>query len=103
MILPFLWFSIRRDDFDETSKIAIVDGRAEAHVIAIARSPKVKAWQNARKDSDKGVDWQFTTTDARIKLKRLYPQSEERKGYRTKNVYRSFYELLAKFHRQVGQ
>ncbi|MEN6411821.1 MAG: hypothetical protein ABFC84_03520 [Veillonellales bacterium] len=22
----------------------------------------------------KGVDWQFTTQDARIKLKRLYPQ-----------------------------
>ena len=36
---------------------------------------EVKAWQDTRNSSDKGVDWQFTTEDARIKLKRLYPQS----------------------------
>ena len=35
---------------------------------------KVKAWPEARNASEKGVDWQFTTKDARIKLKRLYPQ-----------------------------
>ena len=35
---------------------------------------KVKAWLEARNASEKGVDWQFTTKDARIKLKRLYPQ-----------------------------
>ncbi len=35
---------------------------------------EVKAWQDARNASGKGVDWQFTTDDARIKLKRLYPQ-----------------------------
>ncbi|WP_207655622.1 hypothetical protein, partial [Desulfocucumis palustris] len=28
----------------------------------------------ARNRNQKGVDWQFTTNDARIKLKRLYPQ-----------------------------
>jgi len=27
-----------------------------------------------RNELQKGVDWQFTTADARIKLKRLYPQ-----------------------------
>jgi hypothetical protein len=31
------------------------------------------AWANNRNASQKGVDWQFTTDDARIKLKRLYP------------------------------
>ena len=31
-------------------------------------------WDRARNDQQKGVDWQFTTADARIKLKRLYPQ-----------------------------
>jgi transposase len=36
---------------------------------------EVKAWQEARNASDKGADWQFTAKDARIKLKRLYPQS----------------------------
>lgn len=34
---------------------------------------EVKAWQDDRNASGKGVDWQFTTDDARIKLKRLYP------------------------------
>ena len=33
----------------------------------------VIAWQNKRNQAQKGVDWQFKTADARIKLKRLYP------------------------------
>ena len=35
---------------------------------------EVAAWQGDRNASDKGVDWQFTTSNARAKLKRLYPQ-----------------------------
>ena len=35
---------------------------------------EVKAWQEARNAAGKEADWQFTTKDARIKLKRLYPQ-----------------------------
>ena len=31
-------------------------------------------WESARNHLQNGVDWQFTTPDARIKLKRLYPQ-----------------------------
>ena len=31
------------------------------------------AWHTQRNHTQKGVDWQFTTEDARIKLKRLYP------------------------------
>jgi hypothetical protein len=34
---------------------------------------ELKAWHTQRNYSQKGVDWQFTTSDARIKLKRLYP------------------------------
>jgi len=34
----------------------------------------VNFWKVKRNDLQKGVDWQFTTDDARIKLKRLYPQ-----------------------------
>jgi transposase len=30
-------------------------------------------WQDARNQAQVTIDWQFTTTDARIKLKRLYP------------------------------
>lgn len=33
----------------------------------------VAAWERTRNQNQKGVDWQFTTADARIKLKRLYP------------------------------
>lgn len=32
------------------------------------------AWYQQRNQSQKSVDWQFTTADARIRLKRLYPQ-----------------------------
>ena len=34
---------------------------------------ELKAWHTRRNRSQKGVDWQFTTADAKIKLKRLYP------------------------------
>ena len=34
---------------------------------------ELRAWHTRRNCDQKGVDWQFTTTDARIKLKRLYP------------------------------
>ena len=35
---------------------------------------QVAAWESDRNKQQKGVDWQFTTADARIKLKRLYPK-----------------------------
>jgi hypothetical protein len=35
---------------------------------------ETSAWHQERNDNQKGVDWRFTTDDARIKLKRLYPQ-----------------------------
>jgi hypothetical protein len=34
---------------------------------------EVAAWQAARNTARAGIDWHFTTRDARIKLKRLYP------------------------------
>jgi hypothetical protein len=35
---------------------------------------EAKAWYRKRNIQQKSVNWQFTTSDARIKLKRLYPQ-----------------------------
>lgn len=35
---------------------------------------EVAAWEAERNASQTGVDWQFTTADARVKLKRLYPK-----------------------------
>jgi len=34
---------------------------------------KVSAWQKRRNQMESTIDWRFTTEDARIKLKRLYP------------------------------
>ena len=34
---------------------------------------ELKAWHTQRNLTQRGVDWQFTTADARVKLKRLYP------------------------------
>lgn len=36
-------------------------------------SSETRAWVSRRNDASASVDWRFTTDDARIKLKRLYP------------------------------
>jgi len=33
-------------------------------------------WQKDRNTDRTTIDWQFTTADARIKLRRLYPKSQ---------------------------
>jgi hypothetical protein len=38
-----------------------------------AMTCKVTAWEHDRNRRETKIDWQFTTADARIKLKRLYP------------------------------
>ena len=37
---------------------------------------EVTAWQDHRNKHHAKADWQFTTANARVKLKRLYPQFE---------------------------
>jgi len=34
---------------------------------------EVEAWERSRDEASIGCNWQFTTSDARIKLKKLYP------------------------------
>ena len=34
---------------------------------------ELTAWQRATNNTQRQVDWQFTTDDARIKLRHLYP------------------------------
>jgi hypothetical protein len=34
---------------------------------------EITAWENSRNKNHTKADWQFTTADARVKLKRLYP------------------------------
>jgi hypothetical protein len=38
---------------------------------------EVAAWQWTRNAAGGRVDWRFTTADARLKLKRLYPSIAE--------------------------
>jgi DDE superfamily endonuclease len=38
---------------------------------------EVKAWEEKRNDNSNTVGWRFTTEDARIKLKHLYPSIQE--------------------------
>jgi hypothetical protein len=38
---------------------------------------EVEAWQAARNRAGRGVNWRFTTEDARIRLKRLYPTIQD--------------------------
>ncbi len=44
--------------------------------IAVLRR-EIAAWQAARGGIRAKVDWQFTTEDARLRLKRLYPTFDE--------------------------
>jgi hypothetical protein len=34
----------------------------------------VTTWESARNHRFKGIEWQFQSADARIKLRRLYPK-----------------------------
>ena len=39
----------------------------------LSLNAELEAWHTQRNQAQKGVDWQFTAKDARIKLKKLYP------------------------------
>ncbi len=42
---------------------------------------EVAAWERPRNAAVATIDWQFTTADARIKLKRLYPTFDDVTDY----------------------
>jgi hypothetical protein len=41
---------------------------------------EVLAWEKRRNGMQVRIDWQFTSADARIKLKRLYPVLKEQES-----------------------
>lgn len=44
------------------------------HISTIEKiKDEVEAWQNHRDNRNNKINWQFTNSDARVKLKRLYP------------------------------
>jgi hypothetical protein len=46
---------------------------------------QVEAWQNDRNNKTATIKWRFSTEDARIKLRKLYPTFE--KWHDTKTLY----------------
>jgi transposase len=56
-------------------ELRILSGQClNRHIHTIEKMQKeAKAWQNNRNKENCKINWQFTTKDARIKLKRLYP------------------------------
>jgi len=57
-------------------ELSVLKGQCLNRRIAdmVTMQAEVAAWERSRNNSSKNIDWQFTTTDARIKLKRLYPK-----------------------------
>ena len=56
------------------SELGVLSGRCLDRRIPDKQSliEEVAAWQEKRNNKHTKADWQFTTADARIKLKRLY-------------------------------
>jgi len=64
------WLNIAECEISVLSRQCL--GRRTPGLSALRR--KVLPWARERNERQRGVDWRFTTEDARIKLKRLYPQ-----------------------------
>ena len=64
------WLNIAEIELSVLSKQCLNRRIAELETLR----HETKAWERERNAQQTGVDWQFTTEDARIRLKRLYPQ-----------------------------
>ncbi len=64
------WLNIAESELSVLTRRSL-DDRLDAQE-AVAR--RAQSWAQSRNDEQTGVDRQFTTDNARIKLKRLYPQ-----------------------------
>ena len=67
------WLNIAEIELSALSKQALDQRIADRYTL----QRQTSAWERERNEKQKSVDWQFTTDDARIKLKRLYPQNQE--------------------------
>lgn len=67
------WLNMAEIELSVLSKQCLDERMEDKQTLAKA----VAAWQTSRNRTKLGVDWRFTTADARIKLKRLYPSVHE--------------------------
>ena len=63
------WLNMAETELSILSRQCL-DRRIDCKEIMIR---EVAAWEQNRNANESKIDWQFTTADARIKLKRLYP------------------------------
>jgi hypothetical protein len=63
------WLNMAEIEFSVLSRQCLNQRIGEAETLR----NKLRAWTQQRNASSKNIDWQFTTADARIHLKRLYP------------------------------
>jgi DDE superfamily endonuclease len=63
------WLNIAEIEFSVLSRQCLNRRIGDAETLR----NETQAWKQQRNTASKSVDWQFTTADARIKLKRLYP------------------------------
>jgi hypothetical protein len=64
------WLNIAETELSVLTKQCLDQRIADLETL----QQEIKAWEHERNAKQTGVDWQFTTDDARIRLKRLYPQ-----------------------------
>jgi hypothetical protein len=64
------WLNVAESELSVLTRQCLDRRIAERDIVAAETS----AWSQQRNARQAGVDWQFTTHDARIKLKHLYPQ-----------------------------
>lgn len=67
------WLNMAETELSILSRQCL-DRRIESRDIL---TREVAAWEDDRNIRQRRIDWQFTTADARIKLKRLYPSIQE--------------------------
>jgi hypothetical protein len=63
------WLNMAETELSILSRQCL-DRRIESQEIMVQETA---TWEQNRNELGAGIDWQFTTADARIKLKRLYP------------------------------
>jgi DDE superfamily endonuclease len=63
------WLNMAETELSILSRQCL-DRRIESQEIMVQETT---TWEQDRNELGAGIDWQFTTADARIKLKRLYP------------------------------
>jgi hypothetical protein len=65
------WLNIAENELSAMTRQCL-NNRRIGDIVTLQK--EVQAWANATNDRQRGVDWQFTITDARNKLKSIYPK-----------------------------